>query len=505
MICTTSLLIANNVDVTNVSLSDKNTTEDYQLINFNISWDNSWNINGGSQNHDAAWIFVKWRDKTETTWHHATLHYVNGTGSGDGHTEPANCNIKSSNDTGSGGAHGVFIHRTDLGQGTVSYTGVQLRWDYGSDGLADGDPVEVYVMAIEMVYVPQSSFYVGSGGTEFGAFYTHPTTTNPYQITSEAAITVGTAAGNLYYAGIGFSGDQLGPIPAAFPKGYNDFYCMKYEITQSQYVAFLNMLTYAQQVTRTAVLPTSAAGTAAMTTGTLNRNGIDIMTPGVASTTPAVYACNLDNDGGYNEANDGQSIACNWLSWADVAAYLAWAALRPMTELEFEKAGRGNKVAVANEYAWGNTTITGATSITNSGFNNEIAQVGSNCTYNSAPGVQGPMRSGTFAQAATTRSSSGASYYGIMELSGNLLERPVTVGNPTGRLFTGLHGNGALTGSGNANTAAWPDIDAIGVGVRGGSWISVVIDLRLSHREAAAYTNVNRSINDGGRGCRLAP
>ena len=54
LICTTSLLIANNVDVTNVSLSDKNTTEDYQLINFNISWDNSWNINGGSQNHDAA-------------------------------------------------------------------------------------------------------------------------------------------------------------------------------------------------------------------------------------------------------------------------------------------------------------------------------------------------------------------------------------------------------------------------------------------------------------------
>lgn len=506
-LCSTLVTHANNITISNVSITGQNNAQKYKLVQFDITWDNAWRVDYGPNNWDAAWVFVKYRRKSDNTWGHATLHYVDGTGSGDGHTEPANCNISSSNDTGSGGAHGVFIHRTDLGQGTVTYTGARLRWNYGDDGLGDGDNVELAVMGIEMVYVPQGSFYVGSGGTEIGAFYTHPTTTIPYQITSEAAITVGTATGNLYYPNsLGSGGDRDGPIPPAFPKGYNATYCMKYEITQSQYVAFLNRLTYAQQVTRTAVLPTSAAGTAAMTTGTLYRNGIDIMTPGVASTIPAVYACNLDNDGTYDEANDGQSIACNWLSWADVAAYLDWSALRPMTELEFEKFGRGNQNVVADEYVWGSTTITGATSITNPGFNTEIAQLGANCANNGGSGgVQGPMRSGNFAQVATTRAQSGASYYGNMELSGNLFERPVTVGNATGRLFTGTKGNGVLDGTGNANVSTWPGINAIGVGFRGGAWNIFIIHLRLSDRSYAAETIDIRLDGLGGRGGRLAP
>lgn len=504
--CSALVTYANNIAISNVSITGQNNSQKFKLVQFDITWDNAWRVDYGPNNWDAAWVFVKYRRKSDNTWHHATLHYVDGTGSGDGHTEPANCNISSSNDTGSGGAHGVFIHRTDLGQGTVTYNGVQLRWNYGSDGLGDGDNVELSVMGIEMVYVPQGSFYIGSGGTEDGAFYTHPTTTNPYQITSEVAITVGTATGNLYYpiAYVGFPGDQAGPIPAGFPKGYNATYCMKYEITQSQYVAFLNRLAYAQQVTRTEVLPTSAAGTAAMTTGTLFRNGIDIMTPGLASTTPAVYACNLDNDANYEEANDGQSIACNWLSWADVAAYLDWAALRPMTELEYEKFGRGNQDPVANEYAWGSTTITQATSISNSGLNTEIAQAGANCAYNNSGDVQGPMRSGNFAQAATTRAQSGASYYGIMELSGNLWERPVTVGNPTGRDFSG-NGDGVISNVGNANYPWWPGINAIGVGFRGGAWYFDAFDLRLSARHYAARADISRGNNLGGRGGRLAP
>ena len=391
---------ANNINVTNVSITRQNNAQKFKLVQFDITWDNAWRVDYGPNNWDAAWVFVKYRRKSDNTWHHATLHYVDGTGSGDGHTEPANCNISSSNDTGSGGAHGVFIHRTDLGQGTVTYSGVRLRWNYGLDGLGDGDNVELSVMGIEMVCVPQGSFYVGSGGTETGAFYTHPTTTNPYQITSEAAITVGTTAGSLYYT-TGY-GDQLGPIPVGFPKGYAATYCMKYEITQSQYAAFLNRLTYAQQVTRTAEAPSSPAGFSALNIGPLIRNGIMIMTSGVASTTPAVYACNLDNDTNYDEPTDGQSIACNWLAWADVAAYLDWAALRPMTELEYEKFGRGNQNPVANEYAWGSTTITGATSITNPGSNTEISQAGAKFVYNDAASVQGPMRSGNFAQVATT-------------------------------------------------------------------------------------------------------
>ncbi|MBK8626596.1 MAG: hypothetical protein IPN86_13825 [Saprospiraceae bacterium] len=495
---------ANNITISNVSITGQNNSQKFKLVQFDISWDNSWRVDYGPNNWDAAWVFVKYRRKSDNTWHHATLHYVDGTGSGDGHTEPANSNIASTNDNGSGGAHGVFIHRTDLGQGTVTYTGARLRWNYGVDGLGDGDNVELAVMGIEMVYVPQGSFYVGSSGFDAGTFYTHPTISNPYQITSEAAITVGTTAGNLYYA-TGY-GDQLGPIPVGFPKGYAATYCMKYEITQGQYVTFLNRLIYAQQVTRTAVLPTSAAGTAAMTTGTLYRNGIDIMTPGVVSSTSAVYACNLDNDTIYDEANDGQSIACNWLSWADVAAYLDWAALRPMTELEFEKFGRGNQNPVANEYAWGSTQRYGAQSILNPGLNTEITCCGENSVFNvgSAASVQGPMRSGNFAQMATTRAQSGASYYGIMELSGNLNERPVTVGHPTGRDFSG-NGDGLLSNTGNANYPWWPGTNAVGVGSRGGGWNLNDALMRLSDRLQAAFTDDIRGGGYGGRGVRLAP
>lgn len=497
--CTLYQLKANNIAVSNVTISGQNNALKFKLVNFDISWDNSWMVNSGPNNWDAAWVFVKYLNKSDNTWHHATLHYLDGTGAADGHTEPANSNISSRNDNGANGAHGVFIHRTDLGQGTVAFTGVKLRWDYGVDGLGDGDVVEVCVMAIEMVYVPQGSFVVGSGGTEKYAFYTYPTTTNPYTIGSEAAITVGTSTGNLYYPK--FGGDQSGPIPEAFPKGYNAFYCMKYEITQSQYIAFLNKLTYAQQVNRTSAAPSSATGTAALAVGTPYRNGIEIATPGIASTSPAIYASDYTNDGSYDQADDGENIACNWLSWEDVAAYLDWSALRPMTELEYEKAGRGNLLPVPDEYAWGNTVITGATAITSPGASNEIAQAGANSAYNNAAGVQGPMRSGCFAQATTTRAVAGASYYGIMELSGNLSERTVTVGIATGRLYTGVPGNGVLAGSGDADVALWPGIN-VGVGARGGSWEFGAGDLRLSDRYEASNVDAARLSIYGGRGVR---
>ncbi|MFH1004575.1 MAG: SUMF1/EgtB/PvdO family nonheme iron enzyme [Bacteroidota bacterium] len=500
---------ANNVAVSSVTLTGQNTAFDFTLVQFNISWDNSWRTSVGPSNCDAAWVFVKYRKKTQATWNHATLNWVDGTGSGEGHTEPSNSNIASSNN-GAGGAYGVFIHRNaDMLQGSVSYSGVQLRWNYGVNGVADYDSVEVCVFAIEMVYVPQDIFVAGSGGTESGAFYTYPTTTNPYTISSEAAITVGTTAGNLYYPNPStFSGDQTGPIPAAFPKGFNAFYCMKYEITQEQYVEFLNKLTYTQQATRTATAPNSVAGTGALINPNNFRNGIDIMTPGVSTITPAVYACNLDGDAFYNETNDGASIACNYLSWADLAAYLDWTALRPMTELEYEKACRGNQAAVADEYAWVTTIILGATAISNAGLTNETASnAGANAVYNNAAGVQGPMRVGSLGQGVNTRIGVGASYYGIMELSGNNWERPVTAGNATGRAFTGVHGNGVIDATGNANASLWPNTTATGAGFRGGAWrwLGGAVYLRVSDRYDAADTVSGRSPDYAGRGVRSVP
>ena len=378
-------------------------------------------------------------------------------------------------------ALGVFIYRSADGTGNFSITGAQLRWNYGANGVADNATVDVKVFAIEMVYVPAGNFYVGSGGTETSAFYMYPTTTNPYQITGEGAITVGTTDGNLYYPSSTYGGDQSGPIPADFPKGYAAFYCQKYEISQQQYVDFLNTLTSAQASTR-------------YPNATTNRHAITV-SGGVYSTT-------------------NPYVACNFLSWMDGAAYSDWAGLRPMTELEFEKACRGPETPVANEYAWGTATVAsdpytlGNPSATNEGIASNYSTSAGNASYDITDGsIDGPLRVGIFAANANNsgRITAGASYYGIMELSGNLWERAVTVGNPTGRAFTGLHGNGALSTNGYANETAWPGLTsgevtgATGSGFRGGGWQPMHATCAYPPRYAQRPTPIGTTITGSGR------
>lgn len=300
---------------------------------------------------------------------------------------------------------------------------------------------------------------------------------------------------------------------------------MKYEISQDQYKDFLNCLTFVQQDTRTASTPADPLGTGALSISNGNRNGIDIQTPGTASTTtPALYANNLDGDTNFNDGDDGQTIACNFLSWMDGAAYADWAGLRPMTELEFEKACRGDQIPVAEEFAWGTANIaSSAYTLANSGAANEdiaskystTAGVG-NAAYLTTDGsIDGPLRVGIFAgNAANTsdqRVRSGAGFYGNMELSGNLWERSVTIGNSAGRLFTGTLGDGLLSTSGNATNGDWPGINAgevtgaAGSGFRGGGWIINTPDARVSDRINAANTDTSRSFNIGFRCVRREP
>lgn len=437
-------------------------------------------------------------------WEHAILNT-----SSINHTAPAGSTIS----VPSGGI-GAFIHRSSAGTGTFNLTDVQLRWDYGVNGIPDDAMIQVQVFAIEMVYVPQGSFSVGSGGNGFAEFYTH-TSNVPFVISSEGQITVGTSNGNLYYPNLNTitGGDRQGPIPAAFPKGFNAFYCMKYEISQGQYRDFLNCLTFRQQQVRTANSNTGSAGSAALSNS--SRNGIDLQTPGdLASLTPAVYACNLDIDANYNEAVDGEWIACNFLNWMDGCAFADWSGLRPMTELEFEKACRGFQVPVPDEYAWGNTSITAATGISNSGATNETySNAGANCAH--LNGIGGPLRVGAFATGTTTRTQSGASYWGIMELSGNVQERAVTVGHSLGRSFTGIHGNGTLSSNGHANVSAWPDPNAnsevtggTGSGLRAGAAeLNSAPRTEVSDRDQAndPTASGNRHGARGFRAVRTAP
>jgi len=485
---------ANNINVSNIRVTGQNTTAgennpaNYTLVQFDLSWENSWRTSSAPNNWDAAWVFVKYRVGSGD-WQHAWLNNT-GHSSGTGTSATIDAGLLTPGTAfhaTTNPALGVFIYRSADGTGNFSITGAQLRWNYGANGVADNATVDVKVFAIEMVYVPAGNFYVGSGGTETSAFYMYPTTTNPYQITGEGAITVGTTDGNLYYPSSTYGGDQSGPIPANFPKGYAAFYCQKYEISQQQYVDFLNTLTSAQASTR-------------YPNATTNRHAITV-SGGVYSTT-------------------NPYVACNFLSWMDGAAYSDWAGLRPMTELEFEKACRGLETPVANEYAWGTATVAGNAytlendNATNEGIASNYSTSTGNASYDITDGsIDGPLRVGIFAANADNsgRITAGASYYGIMELSGNLWERAVTVGNATGRDFTGLHGNGALSTNGHANETAWPGLTsgevtgATGSGFRGGIWNNVAPFMRVSDRNIAAITRTNRFFNYGFRAVRVAP
>ncbi len=116
-------------------------------------------------------------------------------------------------------------------------------------------------------------------------------------------------------------------------------------------------------------------------------------------------------------------------------------------------------------------------------------------------GGTGPLRVGIFATNGATRVTAGASYWGIMELSGNLWERPVSVGHAAvGRLFQGTHGTGTLD-----LPSDWPGTTAAGTGSRCGAWGRASGEARVSDRARAATADASRAGGNGWRAVRSAP
>ncbi|MBP7636551.1 MAG: SUMF1/EgtB/PvdO family nonheme iron enzyme [Kiritimatiellae bacterium] len=469
---------ANNITVTNLSLTTADTPGCVD-VQATVSWDNSWraawtelasaNVTGSDlalENWDAAWVFFKWRG--DSAWMPVTLTAT-------GHTATAGTTITVPAD-----GRGAFIHRSVAGSGTFSAT-VKLRWNRNADGA--GASVDLSAHAIEMVYVPECKFKLGSGAissssSDSGCFTDGAWSsgaTIPFLVTGEGELTITNAAGHLYGTSSADNTYTIGPfgtLPAAYPKGYAAFYCMKYEITQGQYAEFLNHQTAANAAIR---YDAANAGN--------NRYTISGTHPNFSASAP-------------NRAN-------NFLSWADGLRYVTWSGLRPMTELEFEKACRGPLNPVASEYAWGSTSITQTTGLDQDGTANETSTVATaNCVYGSASAVNGPVRAGAFARATTGRRDAGASYWGIMELSGNLWERVITVGRSEGRAFTGVHG----TGSWDFPATGWPIVTNLAYGVRGGAWNTGLDTMnRVSDRSFASVQNPNRSASYGWRAVRTAP
>ncbi len=165
MLC--SSVLANNIQVSNISLTGQNTTAgannaaNFTMVEFDLSWDNSWRMSTGPANWDAAWVFVKFRIGSGN-YQHAYLSPTAGH-----HTIVTN-NGTAMTITPAADGTGVFIHRSGNGTGTISLQDVQLRWLYrntslGSAAALDAAQVTVQVFAVEMVYIPQGSFFLGDG------------------------------------------------------------------------------------------------------------------------------------------------------------------------------------------------------------------------------------------------------------------------------------------------------------------------------------------------------
>ncbi len=430
LICLLQITYANNLQITNVTKVSDNE------LSFNVSWDNSWNI---SSFHDAAWIFVKYKNSLGQ-WQHVDIS---------GSSNDFNVEVQS--DT-----KGIMIYRNTNGKGSVSGT---VNVVFNGQNL--GPFPDFKVFGIEMVYINQGPFYLGDGISD-GRFYQGDDDTKAYYVQNSGAMSVGTTGADIN-SGNFFNG--FTSVSADYPNGYDAFYVMKYEITQEQYVEFLNTLTPAQKQTRTETDLTniSASNRFVMSnTGsphTKYRNGIAC--DANATLANVNFYCDLNNNGIANEIDDGQNVACSQLSANDNLAYLDWAALRPITDMEFEKAARGPLYPVPGELANGSATVNNNLgAMSNAGMPNEtVANIGANNLMITGSNQLYIMRVGILSNASTsTRLQTGASYYGVLNLSDNLLDSVLFVeAKDNNTFFTGNLGDGNLDISGNYN--AWDFTD----------------------------------------------
>ncbi len=477
----------------------------YAPVEFDVRWSNSFR---DSVNWDAAWIFVKYRIE-KGPWQHATVSKLSQDSTvGDDGGIPATMQLSQD-------GLGAFVYRATTGNGQVDWRNVRLRWNYGEDGVPDGSEVDVRVFGIEMVYIPGGPFAVGDGERSEVYGHLHGLMPGlPYMVTSEDPLTLGgqvvgrVSSNNSYGMDASFADDfdenSTVTLPSRYPKGSAPFFVMKYELTQGSYAAFLNTLSDQQVLARN---PASE----------------------VAMARPGVQRYTVTTIAPFSAAIEDRPML--HLAWMDAAAFADWAALRPMTELEFEKAARGPIPPQSGEYAWGTDNIYGERyALSNADTPGErVANPGAqtgNASYANTTGgpawcwscLRGPMAAGAFRSDGATREESGASYYGVLHLSGNLDERTVTIGNASGRRFDGQHGDGRLNAAGRAagpEVSRWPGssntgaasqiIGAVGSGFRGGNWASPAHNLRISDREFAATPDNSRQPTFGYRFVRTAP
>ena len=501
-----SLVKANNINVTNIALVNQNTTAglnnaaNHTFVQFDLTWDNSWRNSAGPANWDAAWVFVKFQVFGSPEWLHATLS------STDANHSITNNNGVSMNIDAAANGRGVMVHRTSNGNGSLNLQGVRLRWDYRSgNAVHDTANVTVRVFAMEMVFVPQGEFFLGDGTLTTPSPSTNSFRINnvgnnrPYKVTSENAIQLiasnvtGGGPDQMFDPLMSTTATPVFTVPASFPKGFAAFYIAKYEVTVKQYVDFFNTLR--TDITTAKNNRNLSGSQPSRSTFTWNASPLTDATTGTTSGDRAI--------GGF--------------SIQDAFTYADWAGLRILTELEYEKACRGTDrtgaspgiavYPVNGEFAWGENTNNVNVTMPSTGDGTATEGITSSSTQNvNGSFPSGPVRVGIFAAKNPTsnqRRLTGASYYGVMELTGNLEELVYITSNNnnyianssyctgstnTSNIYDGRHGDGNINSStGEHNTFQTTNFDWTYFlpAFKGGSFSSITT---VSARSTYAYS-----------------
>jgi len=140
-------------------------------------------------------------------------------------------------------------------------------------------------------------------------------------------------------------------------------------------------------------------------------------------------------------------------------AYADWSGLRPMNFLEFNKASYGPSLPTYTD-----------------NFLHGYPAWNSSVRPNNFTDSSSPLQDvGYSASNESTREQAGASYYGLMDLTGNANEPVVKVNNFT---FDGKNGNGVLLSTGNSDVSNWNTTSIIYVDQVRNQWGSAKFGFR---------------------------